>query len=1030
MRPLKLTMTAFGPYKTTETIDFTELHENNLFVISGNTGSGKTTIFDGICFALYGSASGTDREDSKMLRSDFAADDTHTSIELEFELKGRFYRIFRQLGHVKKGNKSRTGERYEFYEKVDGKEIPCVDRQMVSEIDKKVESIIGLTQDQFKQIVMLPQGEFRKLLTSQTENKEAILRRLFKTENYSHINELLKNKRTKADQEYKQMQQKRDQYIQNIPAALPEREDSHLFQVIREEYYNVNQVVAGLEQEIAFYEKQIQNDKQKYDEAYKAHDAKQTEFHQAKTLNDRFAELDQQEKQLKELEEQVPAYAKREKQLDAAERASHIAIHEKQADEWRQEEKQKDEHLKHAKIASNQAAEKLEQAQKTYTQEENNSDKREETGKRLDQLHTHLPVVKELDDKKNHLIELQTKGKKASDELENVKSQLEKKREAVEAANKRITEMDQAVSGLFEKEQTRNKMREQVKVVMDFTKYKQERAELDKELQQKQETFLQVKAEYEELEASWLTNQASILAGHLHDGEVCPVCGSLEHPNKAVNQEKQISREQLEKLKKKLDEKDSSYRDAVAKQKTKTSQVEEKEKELADYQILATDAETEKEKLIEKGKQLTNEIAFLEKQREELKTSKEKLQTANEEIKQMEATKEKHENTFYNHKTSYEKAKVVYDERLSNIPEEVRELSRLEKEINETKTSKEKLEKAWEEAQKQLQQAKEEQTKAAADFTHANKQLDETKGRREKAEEQFTTALSNANFDSEAAYHEAKMAESDRQQFKEAIQRFNENLSVKKQQVQELANALKDKNRVDLTFIEKELQALKEAYETAYKTLNQSKGYLKDASELKENIIDANTQSMEREKELATITDLYDVLRGQNSQKISFERYLQIEYLERIIEAANGRLRRLSNGQFHLIRSDRQESHGRQSGLALDVYDGYTGQTRDVKTLSGGEKFNASLCLALGMSDVIQSFQGNISIETMFIDEGFGSLDEESLNKSIDALIDLQQSGRMIGVISHVQELKNVFPAILEVKKTMEGHSQTKFVVK
>src|SRR5699024_7653378 len=193
-------MTAFGPYKKTEVIDFTELEENHLFVISGNTGAGKTTIFDGICFALYGSASGTDREDHRMLRSDFADDDTHTSVELEFELNGHIYRILRQLGHVKQGNKTKTGERYEFYEKVDGKEVPCVDRQMVSEINKKIEALIGLTQDQFKQIVMLPQGEFRKLLTSDTENKEAILRRIFKTESYKQLNELLKQKKDDARQ--------------------------------------------------------------------------------------------------------------------------------------------------------------------------------------------------------------------------------------------------------------------------------------------------------------------------------------------------------------------------------------------------------------------------------------------------------------------------------------------------------------------------------------------------------------------------------------------------------------------------------------------------------------------------------------------------------------------------------------------------------------------------------------------------------------------------------------------------------------
>ena len=199
---------------------------------------------------------------------------------------------------------------------------------------------------------------------------------------------------------------------------------------------------------------------------------------------------------------------------------------------------------------------------------------------------------------------------------------------------------------------------------------------------------------------------------------------------------------------------------------------------------------------------------------------------------------------------------------------------------------------------------------------------------------------------------------------------------------------------------------------------------------MKEKIIESSKVVAELEQEHGKVTDLYDVVRGHNGLKLSFERYIQIEYLEQIIHSANERLRDMSNGQFELIRSDRQEVRGRQSGLGLAVYDAYTGQTRDVKTLSGGEKFNTSLCLALGMADVIQSFQGAVSIDTMFIDEGFGSLDEESLNKAIDTLIDLQKSGRMIGVISHVEELKAAFPAILEVKKARECHSHTEFLIK
>jgi len=308
--------------------------------------------------------------------------------------------------------------------------------------------------------------------------------------------------------------------------------------------------------------------------------------------------------------------------------------------------------------------------------------------------------------------------------------------------------------------------------------------------------------------------------------------------------------------------------------------------------------------------------------------------------------------------------------------------------------------------------------------------MKETEEKQQKAAQQFEAALQEHHFPSKEVYNQAKMNEQDQQKVKKEIDSFKEERTSLNRNVEELQKELKEKERVDVSTLDEQLKQLKNAYEIAFEKWKLSERHYKDTGRLKKDITDTEKKVLEKEEELRTITDLYDVVRGQNHQKISFERYLQIDYLEQIIGAANQRLKRLSNGQFYLMRSDRQESHGRQSGLALDVYDAYTGQTRDVKTLSGGEKFNASLCLALGMSDVIQSFQGSISIDTMFIDEGFGTLDEESLNKAIDTLVELQQSGRMIGVISHVQELKTVFPAVLEVKKTKAGSSTTSFITK
>ena len=192
MSPLTLSLQAFGPYKGKEVIDFQSLGQEQLFVISGKTGAGKTSIFDGICFALYGQASGSDRDSSDMLRSHFAEEDVHTEVELTFELNGKIYRVLRRLAHLKGNNKSKTGDKYELFEKLETKERPVVDRQIVSEINKRLEEMIGLTYEQFKQIVMLPQGEFREFLLSNTDNKEDILRKLFKTARFTQLNDSLK----------------------------------------------------------------------------------------------------------------------------------------------------------------------------------------------------------------------------------------------------------------------------------------------------------------------------------------------------------------------------------------------------------------------------------------------------------------------------------------------------------------------------------------------------------------------------------------------------------------------------------------------------------------------------------------------------------------------------------------------------------------------------------------------------------------------------------------------------------------------
>lgn len=1030
MRPILLKMTAFGPYKNTEVIDFTELGDHRLFMISGQTGAGKTTIFDGICFALYGSASGSDRDQANMLRSDFADDDTHTSVEFIFELRGRIYRILRQMGHVKKGNVSRTGDKYEFFERIGDVEIPCVDRQIVTEINQKVEELIGLNQDQFKQIVMLPQGEFRKLLTSETTNKEAILRRLFKTESYQKISEKAKEKldhireiKTRAEQVYINL-------IQHIHANLKEREGSLLFNTLASDHYNVHQILQGLDEEMLFYHQEIEKNQQAYDQAYLLHDRKQAEYHKAKTLNDRFDELREKEQELAILTNQKQDMTLKEQQLKDAERAQQMTVYENNLHEWTREEQDKEQAFKSAVDHLKQIEKTLQKAEAVYLEEKNQQSERDEITKQLDRFIEFRPVVQQIDDEKKELSNLKTQIQQTEQDLNQKMENLHEAKQIEEQLVKSIQNIDQSVRFLPDKKLKLNQMREQVKTLNRYIKLNQQQSVLENELETKKSKWQQQKAIYETLEQEWFEHQASLLAGQLEDGEPCPVCGSLHHPSKASVTHHQVTKEQLDQQKLEVDKYYQAFQTEKATYQAQANQLTELRQEILAYDMNPEEAEHTIQLLTVEGKQLAEEVKKLDEQYKTRDTLQEKLELEKKKILQLEKDKEQLGQWLNQFTTEYETKQAVQREKLRQIPVELQDLPFLEKQIQTLQAKKEAMVTRWEEAQKQYNMAKESHTKAIQDKKHLEKSWQDASLKRQKAEEDFMKALKKANFASVEHYQQAKLTELQFEALKQEIEQFKQRFVTLTEQVAELKAALKDKQKVDLTKLEEELKQLKDQYEKALHILNQSKDYYREAQALREKISEQYNRVEALEKQLALITDLYNLLRGQNSQRMSFERYLQIEYLEQIINAANHRLKEISHGQFMLLRSDRQESHGRQSGLALDVYDAYTGQTRDVKTLSGGEKFNASLCLALGMSDVIQSFRGNINIDTMFIDEGFGSLDEETLNKSVETLLELQETGRMIGIISHVQELKQMFSAVLEVKKTKEGYSRTQFVLK
>ncbi len=1030
MRPIKLLLTAFGPYKDKEEIDFTELGEHNLFVISGKTGSGKTTIFDGISFALYGSASGEDRDNVLMLRSHFADDELHTAVEFIFELKGKKYRVLRQIGHVKKGNKTKTGEKYEFYELTEEGEVPRVDRQIISEINKKIEELIGLTQEQFKQIVMLPQGEFRKFLTSETENKEAILRRLFKTEPYQAIEQKLKEKQDKLKEVFNKDAQQLDSLTKNIVATLPEREESELLQLLQEESYNTHQVLSGLVAESNFYSEKIIQDEKYYQEVQKKYEEQLKNFSGAKFINEQFNLRASKIKEKQELEERKEEHFINEKNLNKAERANKLIPYETQLVETEKDLNSKRKELIETEEINKENETKLIEAKKAYHRAKETEPERESIKTNIDALNRYVPIVKEVEELKSN-IEREEKIIIDSDkQLKEMKEAYEASEKSLVKTIKKIEEVADLVQVLPKKEQLKIELQEDWKKLHKHEESLEKLKLIKDEHKKSQEIYQKTSEDYDIAEKRWLNNEAAILANQLHDGEACQVCGSTTHPDKAIQQKDVLSEADLEKFKKLRDEQQLNMQKLEYQIDHEQKGIIEAKKELQESGYYADDISEDKSLIEEKGKKLANEIKKLVDQQTNQQKLMSKRKTLREEI---EKGKENIESVSQNTETKriqFTEKKASYTAKLNSIPEQYQRLAVIEVELNKLKELKTKLDLEWTGAEKIFKDTENAHLTSTTNLKQLTNQVAEIQARYSKVNKSFNQVLNESEFISVEDYEAAKLKDEQQKELKLIVETYNQRNTQLNHELKQLDEALKDKTEVNLEDLEIKVTELQETSQANYDLLIYSKRALEDTENLTKHIKEVRKSLQKNEEALSILTDLYDVTRGHNPLKISFERYLQIEYLEQIIHAANARLIELSNGQFNLILSERQETHGRQSGLALDVNDAYTGQTRDVKTLSGGEKFNASLALALGMSDVIQSFEGNISIDMMFIDEGFGSLDEESLTKSIDALIDLQKSGRLIGVISHVEELKAVFPAILEVEKTKEGYSKTEFKIK
>lgn len=1025
MKPLKLMMRAFGPYKGEEIIDFTQLENHRLFVISGKTGAGKTTIFDGIAFALYGSGSGSDRKDQKSLRSQFAEDKVHTAVELLFEVRGRTYRVFRQLPHVKKGRKTATGEDYAFFEiGPKGEEVKVVERQKAKEINTKIEEIIGLTYDQFNQIIMLPQGEFRKLLTSQTENKEAILRKIFKTERYGDIAKKLEGKKQAAEEQAKMAKALRDQYIDQISGALPMRESLLTERIAG--HANVQQILQALEEEKHYYEKKALIDESAYIASFKAHNEMQEKCIEGEKLNERLHTLQIKQELLFEKEKERPLFEQKNREWETAVKAAAIVPLYQACSATEQELVSASNRFIAYETDLKRIDMQLTEAETRLKQEQAREPERDRLSIEMTELERMKPIYEEIDKLSLQLPIMQHSVKQVEQEIMEVTALSQKNKKHLEEQSMQMEEIERQVAVLPEKMVQEQRLREIVHGFDKLGKMKEQVAALELDAKQAQAAYEHACMLYEEQERKWIHNRAYELAITLAPGEACPVCGSVDHPNVRIEAEEAIDKTVLQQMKEAAARTQHEHSLIVGRLEAAKVQLLDQQQELLALGVNLSNVEEYQAQY----KKISNEVKVLHNKNGDLATVKSQVKEIQQVLSRCEEKSEVLRRKHEEKKQQFIQQQATLQEKLRNIPERLKTLEQVTEAYKQAQQKLTVLQKMLKEAEQQYERIHTDFVKAQEAVKHTAELKHSLTDKLAAAKAKLHTAIIQADFADEEAFKAAHRTAEQMDALKRQYMDFIKDIHVLQEFVQSEQQALEGKERTDVEAMRRQLQVLKEAYETAFNTLNKTRDYAGQCEYYTQKIADAAEEIDRLEKISGEIVQLYDVLRGKNEPRISFERYVQMGYLEQITEAANMRLHHLSNGQFRLECSERQESHGRQSGLSLDVYDGYTGQARDVKTLSGGEKFNASLCLALGMADVIQSFQGNVRIDTMFIDEGFGSLDEESLVRAIDTLIELQKSGRMVGVISHVAELKEAMPAILEVEKLKEGHSRTKIILK
>lgn len=1033
MRPIKLTISAFGPYASKQVIDFEELKGRNIFVISGKTGAGKTTIFDAISYALYGEASGESRE-TDSLRSHFADDNTETYVELEFELRGERYIVNRV---PKQKKKKARGEGYT--EKSADATLTLPDGKVITKVKNvtdKIIEILGITREQFKQIVMLAQGEFKKLLLADSVEREGIFRKIFNTYDFEKIQAELKDKAANLSKNRTKSKHEMEINLKNIKGE---------HDIVIDEYVDFPLVIEKLkdllERDNNIYKtlneegKEVDNNLQ----------VKNQEKAIIETNNNLLKEKEIITKALEELLSKEDEYKNKAKAIIDGKNAKEVKYIEDKLIETTKKltKREEDYNLSLKNIDSLKL--KQEEANKLLQIEESKECDREKLSVEINNLNKLEEKIIELDSLNNKVMHLKQSAENSKLQIINNKKEteeLKKSKEEKELQLKDIATLEtkkvELESDIKAKNKTLDEVRELFKVIRSFQNTYIEHNNKAKEYKEFEVEYKKVKENYEKMDDLYKKEQAGILASKLQENEPCPVCGSTNHPNKATikenlkiptKEELKVAKENLDKLEKENLEKINNL---TTLNSNKTTYLEQVNNHLSMLSATLNIDKTFNSETAKVVKNLGTELkSVIDKLKDELlkvidkislkeKIEKE-LNLITTTINEREQSLIKLEECEKNYTTELTQNITKIDEYKKEIPENITDLKTLnnliEVKTKELNISKEKLAKLRLENENLAKKLEGENSTSK----EINKSIEELKLEIANNKANFNEAIKEQGFDNIQTYEDAKLQISMVESLEKEVENYNSELKLTKAKQEDIINKTKDIVFMDITTIDEEIRSIQNNKKELESKLRELHAIIVGNKTVLKNVENLNIEFKEIEEEYKVVGELADLANGKKAPYISFERYILASYFEDIIEAANIRLEKMTGDRFSLIRKTSKSKGAGQKGLELEIYDNYTDSSRDVSSLSGGESFKASLSLALGLSDIVQSNAGGVSLDTMFVDEGFGTLDPQSLDNAIDSLLELQRGGRLVGIISHVEELKERIDAKLEVTSTSKG---------